>query len=62
MEKITSLHINLIKLEDYNQPTLLTFKVISNKFSPLVLQKNYVNQGFITSNNSYQYYLLYGNF
>ena len=36
----------------------LTFRVVSNKDTPLILQKKYLNQGFITSNINYQHYYM----
>ena len=57
-KEINNLNINVKKIGEYNEPVLLTFRVISNKFTPLILQKNYLNHGFITSNINYQYYYM----
>ena len=52
-----NIKINIIKKES-KIPVLVTFRVISNEFNPLILQKNYLNYGFITSDNEYQYYYM----
>ena len=57
-KEINNLNINVNKFGTYNKPVLLNFRVISNNFTPLILQKNYLNQGFITSNINYQHYYM----
>ena len=53
------LNINIRRIGEDNSPVLLTFRAISNKqIIPLILQKNYLNQGFITSNIKNQYYYM----
>ena len=51
------LKINL-RLVNYTNPCLIYFRVISNKFTPLILQKNYLNHAFITSDWEYQHYFM----
>ena len=55
---INSLNINVRKIGEYNKLVLLTFRVISEKFTPLIIQKNHLNQGFIASNINYQHYYM----
>ena len=57
-KKIKSLNINFKRIGGENKPVVLTFRVISNKYTPLILQKNHLNQGFITSNNDCSYYYM----
>ena len=52
------LTINVKRMDKKHSLIFLTFRVITNNFTPLVLQKNYLNHGFITSNNKYQYYYM----
>ena len=51
------LKINL-RLVNYTNPFPVYFRVISNKFTPLILQKNYLNHAFITSDLKYQHYFM----
>ena len=55
-----SLDIITISLEqiNYSNPVLVQFRVITKSFNPQILQKNYLNQGFITSDLKYQYYYM----
>ena len=57
-KKIKSLNINFKRIGGENKPVVLTFRVISNKYTPLILQKNHLNQGFITSNKNCSYYYM----
>ena len=58
LEKLDNiLKINL-RLVNYTNPFLVYFRVISNKFTPLILQKNYLNHAFITSDLKYQHYFM----
>ena len=47
-----------LELIDYTDPVLVQFRVITNGFNPQILQKNYLNQGFITSDLKYQHYYI----
>ena len=58
IKNLKNLNINVTKIGEDNKPVLLAFRVVSQKFKPLILQKNYLNQGFITSNNAHQYYYM----
>ena len=58
IQNLDFLHINM-HLKDENENTVfLTFRVMTNNDIPLILQKNYLNQGFITSNIKGQYYYM----
>ena len=58
IDKLDSLHIKLKRIDENESPVFLSFRVITNNFNPILLQKNYLNQGFITSNNNFQYYYM----
>lgn len=49
LHSIDNLTINVKRIGEDNKPVLMTFTVISNKTDSLILQKKYLNQGFITS-------------
>jgi len=52
------INIKIIRIDIYEHPVLLTFRVFTNNPTPYILQKNYLNQGFITSNLQNQYYYM----
>ena len=52
------INIKIIRTDIYEYPVLLTFRVFTNNPTPYILQKNYLNQGFITSNLQNQYYYM----
>ena len=53
-----NIYIKIKRIDNYEHPILLTCRIFTNNSSPLVLQKNYLNQGFITSNLQNQYYYM----
>lgn len=53
-----NLIIKITKLEGNDNPVLMKFGVFTNNITPLILQKNYLNYGFTTSNSQYLYYYM----
>ena len=54
---LKSITIDLEQI-NYINPVLVQFRVMTKNFNPQILQKNYLNQGFITSDLKYQYYYM----
>ena len=58
LDKMEKIDIN-IKLMDKNKyPVIMKFKIFTNSSTPLIAQRNYLNQGFITSNLAQRYYYM----
>ena len=53
-----NLVIYITRLEANENPVLMKFGVFTNNTTPLILQKNYLNYGFTTSNSQYLYYYM----
>ena len=50
--------VKIKRIDNYEYPVLLTFRIFTSNPTPFILQKNYLNQGFITSNLQNQYYYM----
>ena len=53
-----TIRIKIERIDIYEYPVLLKFKIFTNNNKVLTLQKNYLNQGFVTSNLKYRYYYM----